>query len=339
MSCSRTTRRTAQLGAAVVALSLVLAGCGGADRTVAKAVFDDVIDLTTSNAVKVADITIGTIEAIELTEDDRALVTMSLQPDVALPARVTAQLRKTNLLGERYVEIVPDLASGGSFESGSTITETSVLPELEEAIQTGSELIAAIAADKLAGAIEAGAIGLDGRGETFGTLIDDVGTIVSTYEENSADLVRLLRGLDQFLVQVGPQAELHGQAVVELSRAARVLSEEDDRLIDALNELRVLARTGTDIISTHRGRIDDFFTRFQRLTDEVVEREGDLDRLFIELSKHNTNTIRGVNQEQAQVLLDFLVCGVNDEPGDPVRSCDDPPQGRPTPQPRPPQDY
>jgi len=323
----------------MLAVSLSLAGCGGSDRTVAKAVFDDVIDLTTSNAVKLADITIGTVEEIELTEDDRALVTMSLQPDITLPSRVTAQLRKTNLLGERYVEIVPDRASGGRFESGSTITETLVVPGLEEAIGTGSELIAAITADKLAGAIEAGAVGLDGRGETFGTLIDDVSQIVSTYEENSADLVRLLRGLDEFLTDVGPQAELHGQAVVELSRAARVLAEEDERLIDALNELGELSRTGTDIISTHRERIDAFFVRFQRLSDEVVEREGDLDRLFVELSKHNFNTIRGVNQEQAQVLLDFLVCGVNDEPGDPVRSCDDPPQGRPTPQPRPPQDY
>lgn len=327
------------LGALIV-VSLALAGCVQDDRTVAVAAFDDVVDLTTRGAVKIADVTVGTITDIDLGEDNRALVTLAIDPDVALPSRVTARLRKTNVLGERFVELVPDRDSGGTFASGSTITETTLVPELEELVFSGTDLIAAVTADRLAGAIEAGAEGLGGRGQTLNALLDDLTEVVSTYRANSADIVRLIDGFDQFLAQVGPEADLHGQALQELLRFNQVLAAEDERLLDTLSEVRALSRSGTDIITTHRRRIDDFFTRLDRISGELAARDEDLRRLFFEVAKHNNNTIRGVNTEHAQIILDFIVCGMNDEPGDPVRSCEErAPTGIGPPQPLPPQDF
>lgn len=329
-------------------LVLLLAGvvaatvtaCAQDERTTVVAEFDDVVDLVGNGAVTIADVRVGVVEDIELTDDHRARVTMSLEPGVALPSRVAARLRKTNVLGERFVELVPDRDSGGRFESGSLIEDTTVVPELEELVFSGSEVVAAVAADALAGAIEAGAEGLDGRGQTLGTLIDDLTEIVSTYEDNSSDIVRLVEGLEGFLADVGPEAELHGQAVGELARFNRVLAEEDERLLDTLTEVRALATTGTDIMRTHRQRIDDFFTRFQRISGDIVAVDPDLRRLFFELQKHNNNTIEGINTEHAQVILDWIVCGVNDQPGHPVRHCGEGhPNGRPRPEPRPPQDF
>lgn len=329
----------ARCAAGLLTAALLAAACSGPEATVVRAAFDDVIDLTENGAVKIADVTVGHISEVELTEDLRALVTMEVSGDVDLPSSVRARLRKTSVLGERFVELVPDPDSGGTLESGTLITDTQVVPELEEVIATSTDLLVAISADVLAGAIEAGATGLDGRGQTFGGLLEDLEAIVGTYDANSDDLVRLLVGLDEFLDTVGPQADLHGEALATAAEFTRVLGEEDDRLIDTLVEVQDLAVTGTDIIDTHRQRFDDFVTRLVRLTDELREREGDLDRLFVEVSGHNFHTIRGVNQEHAQVVLDFISCGINDRPGDPIRACEDPPSGAPAPQPRPPQDY
>lgn len=331
--------RVPLLAALLAALAVIASGCGGAEPIVAKAVFDDVVDLTSGHAVKLADVPIGSVEGIELTEDNQALVTMNIDADIELPSGVSARLRKTNVLGERFVELVVETDSGGTFESGTTITDTTTVPELEEVVGTGTELIMAVAADTLAGAIEAGAEGMDGRGDTLGQVLTDLNTLVGTYDENSEDLVRLVEGFEDFLDDAGPAADVHGRALEEFARFTRTLQEEDERLVDTLTDVRRLANTGTDIITTHRGRFDAFFTRFDRLTGEVVARDDDLDELFRNVYLHNHNTIRGVNAELAQVFFDFIVCGVNDEPGDPVRACDDPPQGKPAPQPRPPQDY
>jgi phospholipid/cholesterol/gamma-HCH transport system substrate-binding protein len=317
--------------AAVLAGCLLLAACAGQRPTVVRAVFDDVSDLVPDNGVRIADVPVGYIADISITEDRRALVTMLVDPEVALPAGVSAELRQTGVLGERYVRLVPDPASGGRFPSGGMITDTTEISDLEDLVQAGNQVLAAVAVDKVAGAIEAGGTGLGGRGETLGGLLDDLTAVVDSYETNSADLVRLVDGLDALLADVGPRAELHGRAVGELARVSRVLEEEDARLLDTLADVRDLSRTGTSILEQHRRDLDEFFVRFDALAAELVEREEDLARLPYEVSKHNRNVILGVNSEQAQVILDFIVCGVNDLPGDPVRACTDPPQARPKP--------
>lgn len=318
--------------AAVLLLALLaLPACQSKDPFIVKARFDDVSDLVTRSSVQVADVRVGSVTNIELTDDYQAVVTMEIDHGLGLPSDVSAQLRKTNVLGERFVELVPDPTSGGELESGALITETRLVPDLEDVVRTGSDLLAAVSADKIAGAIEAGAIGVGDRGETFGTLLDDLTEIIHVYDDNSDDIVRLIDGLDGFLRDVGPEAELHGEAFAELAKAAKALDAQDERLIDALQDLAKLARTGEDIMVTHRARTDRFFDEFNKITAQIVRRESDLKRLFYEVHKHNFNTIRGVNQEFAQIFQDFIVCGENDTPGDAVRGCDNPPQGRPRP--------
>jgi phospholipid/cholesterol/gamma-HCH transport system substrate-binding protein len=327
--------------ALLLVLALALTGCGSDSGTEVNAVFDDVADLTTNAAVKIADVQIGTIRDISLSDDMRASVRMDVDPDLDLPARMTARLRKTSVLGERFVELVPMEGAAGSWTSGGTVELTEVVPELEEVIATSTDLLIAVSTDTLAGAIRSGAVGLEGRGQTFGQIVDDLDDVVRVYNANSTDLVRLLDGLDGFLADVGPQAELHGRALGEAEQFFLVLAEEDDRLIDSLTDLRSLADSGTDIMTTHRQRIDDFVVRLEGITGEIIAPENidRIDRLFIDLAQHNFSTIRGINNEHAQVVLDFIVCGVNDEPGDPVRACTTPPQGREAPVPRPPQDF
>jgi phospholipid/cholesterol/gamma-HCH transport system substrate-binding protein len=306
--------------------ALALTGCANEERQI-QALFDDVVDLVNNGHVKIADVPVGVIKSIELTDDQQALVTMEITRDLELPSEVSARLRKTNLLGERFVELVPNREAGGEFDWGSTITDTQTIPEFEQFISASTEILAAVSADRIAGALEAGAVGLGGRGQTFGQLLDDMTEIVSSYDRNSEDLVRLIDGMEAFLADVGPEAELHGRAVAELQRATAVLREEDDRLLDTLQDVRGLSETSVDIMQTHRERIDRFWTHFGGLVGEIERRNADLATFGVLWDQHNRNTFGGVNQEHAQIFFDFIVCGVNDRPGDPVRACLKPPQG------------
>ncbi len=330
----RLLHRTAGL---LIALAMVASACTSDDATVVLATFDDVADLTENASVRYADVPIGRVADIELDEDLRALVTVEVDPEVRLPARLMAQLRKTSVLGERFIALLPVDGTEGEWISGNEAEVTEVVPELEEVIQTSTDLLIAVSTDTLAGAIRSGAEGLDGRGATLGQIIDDLNAVTTTYNANSADLTRLLDGLDQFLDTVGPQAALHGRALGEIQAFLTVLAEEDDNLIDTVVNLQDLAVTGTDIMVTHQQRIDDFVLRLDAITEELTRPSTltALDTLFVNLAQHNFATIRGVNNEHAQVVLDFILCGFNDLPGDPVRSCQDPPQGMPRPSPRP----
>ena len=71
------------------------------------ATFDDVGDLVTGHSVQVADVRVGSITKIELTDDYRALVTMSVKDGLDLPSDSEAVLRTTSLLGERPAASAP----------------------------------------------------------------------------------------------------------------------------------------------------------------------------------------------------------------------------------------
>ena len=335
-------RRPHRILGLLLVLAFAASGCAGlfGGTQEVNAVFSDVSDLTTDNAVRISDVQVGRVSDVTLDDEMRAVVEMEVREDIDLPADLMARLRKTSVLGERYVELVPT-GEGGSWSDGDLITQTEVVPELEEVIATSTDLLVAVSTDTLAGAIRSGALGLEGRGQSLGSIVDDLELVTRTYNANSDDLVRLLDGLDGFLDSVGPQAAVHGRALEEAATFVRVLAEEDDRLVDSLTQLRDLAETGEDIIVTHRARIDDFTRYLEGITDELVRPDviDDIDTLFINAAQHNFATIRGVNAENAQIVLDLVICGVNEEGGNPVRQCQDPPQGQPAPTPRPPQDF
>ena len=71
---------------AVLAASCALPGNVTGSREIT-AMFDDVGDLVTGHSVQVADVRIGSVTDIELTDDYRARVTMSIKDDISSSIR------------------------------------------------------------------------------------------------------------------------------------------------------------------------------------------------------------------------------------------------------------
>ncbi|HYU83862.1 MAG TPA: MlaD family protein, partial [Kribbellaceae bacterium] len=102
--------------ALLAAASVVLSGCdfsvfslplpGGAKikgpSYTVTAEFADVLDLVPKSAVKVDDVTVGTVEKVWL-EDFKAKVRLRLPKSVQLPDNARATIRQTSLLGEKFV--------------------------------------------------------------------------------------------------------------------------------------------------------------------------------------------------------------------------------------------
>ncbi len=86
---------------------------GSRARCELTATFDDVGDLVTGHSVQVADVRVGSITGIELTDDYQALVTMRIKDDLDLPDNSVAVLRTTSLLGEKFIELRPPVDDEG----------------------------------------------------------------------------------------------------------------------------------------------------------------------------------------------------------------------------------
>lgn len=79
----------------------------GAHPYTVTAELDDVLSLAPQSAVKVNDVAVGRVTAIELaTGTWSARVTLTINGDVRLPADASARLEQSSLLGEKYIQLV-----------------------------------------------------------------------------------------------------------------------------------------------------------------------------------------------------------------------------------------
>ena len=100
--------------------------------------------------MQVADVRVGPITGIELTDDFHALVTMRCKDDLELPDDSVAVLRQTSLLGEKFIELRPrradDDATRRRAATASSSTATSITcaiqaPELEFVAEQAVQLL------------------------------------------------------------------------------------------------------------------------------------------------------------------------------------------------------
>ena len=308
-------RRAQAVIALVAVLAVIAPACNrGDERLTLTATFDDVLDLVPRAKVQTNNVAIGTVTGITLTDDNRAEVAMEVQSDTGLPSEVEAVLTQTSLLGERYVELVA-VGDSGALASGE-IDRTSATTDLEDLTDTGTDLLAFVAAENLSAALRAGAVTFGGRGGQLGNVLTQLEIFIGDYETGKDEITRLIDNLDSLIGTLASEAETNAGALEDLARSTEALAEEDDRLLDALEDLNRMAATGERILSEHRVEFEDFWRRLRILLDAITRVDGAFQNLLTWLPRHNLHVPNGIFLEHAQIWSDLVVCGTDDEERD-----------------------
>ena len=307
-------------------LSLVVLGSAcsnSADMIEVTARFRDVGDLVTNAPVTMADIKVGHVTDIRL-DGEEAVVTLALDAEAQVPEGVTARVRRTSVLGERIVDIVlPDTLSSStpSLENGARIEDTEVRSDLEDLVDEGVEVLGAISASQLAVMIEEGARGFGGQGQNLGNLLTNYRDIVHAYAGKSEELSDLIGSLRRFNETIAAEADAHARSVVNTARSIEVLKEESGRLERAVISLNRLAVGSRRILNAHLDEMKRFFSQTRTILGVLEEEQRTLARFLKWAPGHNYNTQAVEWTEFNQVVQDFVICGLNDDPDNPARRC------------------
>ncbi|MGH2828009.1 MAG: MlaD family protein [Actinomycetota bacterium] len=305
------------------ALFALLTACSAPDSLTATAAFTDVGDLAQDAPVTMADIKVGKVTDIRL-ENNEAIVTLELDEDARIPADVTARVRRTSVLGERIIDLVVPEGSEDSkklLADGADITDTAVRTDLEDLVGEGSELLGAIAASDLAVMIDEGGRGFGGKGEELRSLLNSYTEIAGAYAKRGEMLKSLISNLDDFNATVASESEAHRDAVENTSRSIEVLSEESAELSKAIVSLNRLAVGGEDIFTEHLDEMQHFFSQTKTILGQLESQQRDIELLLRWAPGHHRNTQLVEYFEFNQVIQDFVICGLNDDPSDPARRC------------------
>ena len=234
MSASVRTRRLAVV--ALLAAALVpVGGCGrgGGATYQLTAVFESTIGLYPSGDVQVMGMPVGHVDDIEI-DGTSVRVEMTIDADVPLPADVQATIGQTQLIGERNVVLFPPWDAEQEAAGAPRARDGDVIPRARTQVPVEPDE------------------GLQAFNDLAQSLDADV---VRGFVSDAADV------LD------GRGDEI-GQAIDQAAGLGRTLSEIDQQLVAAADDLHVLAGS----LSTREeqlGRlVDSFSSATQVLADE-----------------------------------------------------------------------
>ncbi|MFD6451180.1 MCE family protein [Nocardia sp. NPDC060220] len=219
----------------------------------------DVATLTENARVRVSDVTVGTVRSIRV-EDTHALVTVSLEPDIELPNGTTAKIGATSLLGSAHLELLPPKSSpvAALLHDGDRISldNADAYPTTEQTLSTLSFLLTGGGVGKLAEINREVGEALSGREDTVRSLLDNLRDFTGRLNQQHADIVAALDGLDRFSNIVASDRETLDQALLTLDPALTTLDAQREDLIGAVDAIGRFARSADALITASRADLD-----------------------------------------------------------------------------------
>jgi phospholipid/cholesterol/gamma-HCH transport system substrate-binding protein len=287
MSVRGKLRRATRAAAAVLTGTVLLAGCdfdvyelplpGGTDvgdnPIVLTAEFDDVLDLVPQSSVKVNDVAVGRVTAVDL-KGYTAVVTLEIQRDIKLPDNAEAAIRQTSLLGEKFVSLNPP-ATGASSELLDTgdvipLSATGRNIEVEEVFSALSLLLNGGGVAQLKTITQELNKALTGREDAARSVLTQIEQFTGQLDANKADIVRALVSLDRLAKATRGQQGNINAALDELPSALTSIDSQRKDLIRMLEALNELGDVGVRVIKASKVATIDALRQLQPVLTELA---------------------------------------------------------------------
>ena len=261
-------------------------GAAGAFRTTypVKAAFTDATGLVKGDDVRLAGVRIGKVGGLKV-DRGKALVTMKVDDRHQVPRDSSFELRWKNLLGQRFIEIVPPPAAkpdGPALVKGALIPtrQTAEAADLSTLLNNTQPILARLDTTALNRVMATYAAALQGREAKLNGSIDNAAALVSTLSQRAdvigqtvTDFATLLDGIAAHDTQVR-------QLLDSLGSTSTVLSAKADQLGAAAGKAGQFTSTLHRILTANGTNIDQSLDLTKRLTEAAVRNKVQLEKAF-----------------------------------------------------------
>lgn len=248
---SKVARRAVALGA----VALVLSSCGswkgianvplpggpgtGGDKMTIYVQMPDTLALNVNSRVRVADVYVGRVRAIEL-KNWVATLTLDLQPSVKLPENALAKIGQTSLLGSQHVQLDPPPdPSSQPLRNGDTIPLAN-----SSSFPTTERVLASIATILRGGGIQNLEViqteifnVLNGRGDEVREFLNKLDTFTDELNRQRQDITRAIDSTDRLLSIVAQRNETLDRVLTEFPPLIKHFADTRDLFADAVEAL------------------------------------------------------------------------------------------------------
>ncbi|WP_354523092.1 virulence factor Mce family protein [Mycolicibacterium sp. 624] len=277
VTLGRIVKRVTTLSAAAV----VLTSCGwqgianvplpggpgtGADKMTLYVQMPDTLALNVNSRVRVADVFVGTVRAIEL-KNWVATLTLDVQPGLNLPSNTMAAIGQTSLLGSQHVQLDPPRdPSGQPLKSGDTIPlqNSSSFPTTERTLASIGTILTGGGIPNLEVIQTEISNILTGRGDQIREFLNRLDTFTAELNDQRQDITRAIDSTNRLLAIVAQRNDTLDRVLTEFPPLIKHFAETRDLFADAVTALGRISNATDDALSQANPDIQKNLQNLQR---------------------------------------------------------------------------
>jgi phospholipid/cholesterol/gamma-HCH transport system substrate-binding protein len=249
----------AALAVVVIALAIVLLGGDGHRYSL---VFQNAAQLVPDNQVLIGGQPVGSVESIELTEDNLAEVEVSVEQE--LHEGSTAAIRATSLAGvaNHYISISPGPNSNPELDDGATLglDSTTTAVDLDQLINSFPQSVR----EGLGNFIRGTATSYAGRGKQaneafkyFGPALDRTGAFVGELNADQRLFQRFVISSSKLVTAVAERGDNLSSAFSNANTAFEAIASQNEAFSETLELLPPVFRQSNTTFVNLRAALDD----------------------------------------------------------------------------------
>ena len=225
---------------------------GGPGAYTIRAELPNVTNLQPNSRVRVGDVTVGNVTEVDL-QGWHALLTMTIDGDVNLPANTTVKLGQTSLFGSLHIELAPptDAPPEGKLHDGSLIplSAAGVFPSTEQTLAAVSMVLNGGGVGQIQDITEAFSAAFAGRADDLRSLIGQLDTYVGYLNDQKTDIIAAADSLNNLVGQIAAQKPVVDKALKTIPDALAVLDGQRKNIADAVTQLGQFSALASDSVN------------------------------------------------------------------------------------------
>lgn len=245
----------------------------GSERQIVYVQVPDTLALNVNSRVRVADVGVGTVRAIEL-KNWIPTLTVGLEPGVKLPANATARVGQSSILGTQHLELAaPPNPSPQPLKDGATIPlkNSSAFPSTERTLASLAIVLRGGGIPNLEViATEANNL-LEGNAPQIRDFLGKLNTFTDQLNQQRADLVHAIDSTNELLKIVASRNNTLDRLLVDLPPLVSYLADARGRITDAVEAVGRFSQVTGQTLTQARGDLNTNLRVLQRPLKQLAK--------------------------------------------------------------------
>jgi phospholipid/cholesterol/gamma-HCH transport system substrate-binding protein len=250
------------------------------------AIFTNVAGLESGDTVRIAGVEVGKVTSVSVDHRTyQASVGFSVLSSQQLTTNSQAAIQFENLLGQRYVAILPGAPGGQRLHQGATIPESRTNPGLDlTTVFTGFQpLLAALNPSQINELTSSIIAVLQGESGAVSNLVSETASLTSNLAQRQTVIDAVLDNLTPLLTSVNQRDSQLGQLIDGLDSVVGNLAGDRGQIGSALTNLSNLTTNVSNLLSDSQPALDEDISGLQSATAVLLANQRQLSSVVTDL--------------------------------------------------------